>query len=291
MRWIRIAIRCRPEAAEPAAAALIEAGCAGIIDEPEAAVGYLPVDDSLEGRLLDLRDRLDRIPADLQPAPAEIALTFVEEEDWANAWKAHFHPIRIGRRLVVAPSWSGYSAEPGQVVVELDPGMAFGTGTHPTTQLCLRALEAEIRGGERVIDWGTGSGLLAIAAARLGAAWVVGGDVDPLAAEVARENVRLNGVDDRVKVVIGESPACLRPDPPADLVICNILAGVIMDLADDLAGILRPGGLLITSGIIDTRADEVARRLADSGLELRAMEREGEWVALQCRSVPGGASP
>lgn len=278
MRWARILVECEPAAMEPVAAALFEAGCAGTEADPRGIAGYLPVDDTLEGGLQTLRERLDRLPTDLQPQPAEMVLTFVEEEDWAEAWKAHFHPLPIGTRLVIAPSWSEYAPNPGEVVVELDPGMAFGTGAHPTTRLCLKALERTITGGETVIDWGTGSGLLAIAAAKLGAAAVYAGDIDPLAVRVAEENVRRNGVEDWVLLTIDETPACYPIK--ADVTVCNILAGVIVALAPDLAAVTRPGGRLITSGIIDTRADEVREGLERNGFRVTEVETQGEWVAI-----------
>ncbi|MBW3624927.1 MAG: 50S ribosomal protein L11 methyltransferase [Armatimonadetes bacterium] len=278
MRWTRLEIRTEPAAMEPVAAALFEAGCAGTEQAPQGIAGYLPVDDTLEGRLHSLRETLDRLPSLLQTQPAEIVLSFVEEEDWAEAWKAHFKPMKIGERLVVAPSWSDYTAESGQVVVELDPGMAFGTGAHPTTQLCLKALERTVTGGETVVDWGTGSGLLAIAAAKLGAAGVWAGDIDPLAVSVAEENVRRNGVEERVRLIVGERPTCF--DVQADVTVCNILAGIILDLAGDLNRVTRPGGTLIASGIIDTRGDEVKAGLEKNGFQVTEVETQGEWVAI-----------
>jgi ribosomal protein L11 methyltransferase len=278
MRWVKIRIPCSPAATEPVAASLLEVGCGGTEHDAEAVAGYLPVDDTLESRLQRLRDRLDDLPADLQPQKPEMALTFVEEKDWAEAWKAHFHPLPIGKRLVVSPSWSRYEPQPGQVVVELDPGMAFGTGAHPTTQLCLVALEEIIQGGETVLDWGTGSGLLAIAALKLGAAEVIAGDVDPNAVRIARENARRNGVEERAEWVVGERPTCLYLS--ADVTVCNILANIILMLSNDLAAVTRPGGRLIASGIIDTRREEVEKGLQKAGFRIDRVDTQGEWVAI-----------
>jgi ribosomal protein L11 methyltransferase len=278
MRWVKIRIACPSAATEPVAASLLEAGCEGTEHDSEGIAGYLPVDDTLEGRLRDLRDRLDDIPAELMPQKAEMALTFVEETDWAEAWKAHFHPLPIGKHFVVKPSWCDYDPQPGQVILELDPGMAFGTGAHPTTQLCLVALEEILQGGEIVLDWGTGSGLLAIAALKLGAGYAVAGDVDPNAVRIARENARRNAVEDRADWVVGERPTCLHLS--ADVTVCNILANIILWLAHDLAAVTRPGGRLIASGIIDTRRDEVVNGLGEAGFRIDRVDTQGEWVAV-----------
>jgi ribosomal protein L11 methyltransferase len=278
MRWTRIQVNCKAAATDAVAAALIDAGCGGTEHSPDGVAGYLPVDDTLEGRLDSLRSLLDGIAPEIQPSSPEIVLTFVEEEDWAEAWKAHFHPIPIGERLVVAPSWSEYAPAEGQVVVWLDPGMAFGTGSHPTTQLCLEALEGSVRRGMAVLDWGTGSGILAIAAAKLGAARVIAGDVDPLAVQIARENARINEAEEKIDYLVGETPSFEGWSP--DLIVCNILAGVILDLSEPLSSLLRPGGRLIASGIIDSRGAEVAAGLERAGFRIDEIRSSGEWVAL-----------
>jgi ribosomal protein L11 methyltransferase len=278
MRWVKIRIPCDFAATELVAASLLEAGCGGTEHDSEGVVGYLPIDDTLEGRLQSLRDRLDDLPIDLQSETPEMALTFVEEKDWAEAWKAHFHPLPIGKRLVVAPSWSHYEELPGQVVLELDPGMAFGTGAHPTTQLCLVALEEIIQGGEVVLDWGTGSGLLGIAALKLGAAYAIAGDVDPNAVRIARDNAQRNGVGSRMSLLVGERPTCLQIS--ADVTVCNILANIILMLANDLAAVTKPGGRLIASGIIDTRREEVVKGLQEAGFDIDRVDAQAEWIAI-----------
>jgi ribosomal protein L11 methyltransferase len=285
MRWTKIWVKCDAAETDSVAAALLEAGCGGTEHPERGVAGYLPVDDTLEGRLNRLRARLDQISEDFASVSPEIALTFVEEEDWAEAWKAHFHPIPIGKRLVVAPTWSEFSPKPDQIVVWLDPGMAFGTGSHPTTQLCLEALERFVEGGETALDWGTGSGVLAVAAAKLGASRVVAGDIDPLAVSIARENAIKNDAADRIVFLVGETPSCARVQ--CDLATCNILAGVIITLADDLASSIKEGGLLLASGIIDSRETEVASALEMAGFHLTETLRRGEWVALIARRASG----
>jgi ribosomal protein L11 methyltransferase len=200
----------------------------------------------------------------------------LREEDWATAWKAFYKPFRVGRRLVVRPSWEPYAAAPDDCVLELDPGMAFGTGEHPTTRLCLEALEERVRPGDRVLDWGTGSGILAIAAVKLGATWVDARDHDPVAVAAARENARRNEVADRVLVERGDLPGAA----PYDGVVANILAGPILAAAPRLRRLTRPGGWLIASGLTDARVAAVARALQDAGFSPPLTRAAGEWRAL-----------
>ena len=200
------------------------------------------------------------------------------EEDWANAWKAHYHPFRVGERLVIAPSWEPPTLEAGDLLIVLDPGMAFGTGLHPSTRLCLTFLEMHLRPGDTVLDLGTGSGILAIAAAKLGAAFVLARDIDPVAVEVAKENVARNAVSSIVRVEEGSLPE--RTDR-FDLVLVNILAEVIVRLlSEGLADLVCPGGSLILSGIIASKADDVRAALAERGFTSVQRRDEGEWVAL-----------
>jgi ribosomal protein L11 methyltransferase len=242
--------------------------------------GYLPVDDRLEERLEGLRERLAVLrESGLDPGDG-LAVRFVQDEDWAEAWKAYFRPIRVGRSLVIKPSWETLAAADGDRVIELDPGMAFGTGAHPTTQLCLALLEERVAPGDRVLDLGTGSGILALAAARLGAREVLALDLDPVAVAAARENVAANGLAGVVRVEEGGVEAA--PGPPYDLVVANILADVIRDLAPALALQLRRRGLLIASGIIADRAADVTVALRAAGFDLEEERAQEEWRALVC---------
>ncbi|AAR33779.1 50S ribosomal protein L11 methyltransferase [Geobacter sulfurreducens] len=209
------------------------------------------------------------------PAPT---VTLIRDEDWATGWRQHFVPTRIGRHLVIKPTWEPFAPEPGDQVIELDPGMAFGTGTHPTTRLCLEALETLGR-PDRVLDVGTGSGILAIAAVRLGARQVIGTDIDPDAVIVAGENCALNGVE----VELVTTPLALIPGR-FDVVLANILAEDLVRMAGDLAAKVAAGGHLILSGILTEREAFVVEGFGRSGLALVAVSREGEWSCLVYRN-------
>jgi ribosomal protein L11 methyltransferase len=212
----------------------------------------------------------------------QLQVQTLDEADWANAWKAHYTVQRIGERVVIVPSWLDYTPETGDIVLNLDPGMAFGTGLHPTTQLCLRLLETHMHPSIRVLDVGTGSGILAIAAAKMGAATVDAIDNDPIAVQAAQENVDRNQCGDRVQVMDGSLGTGQQVDsaPGYHIVVANLISHVLLGLAENLAAAMRPDGLLITSGIILEHEDEVALALAAAGLHLRERQRVGDWVAL-----------
>jgi len=200
------------------------------------------------------------------------------EDDWANAWKKHFHVLRVGQRIVIKPSWQEHQPRPDEVVIELDPGMAFGTGLHPTTRMCLRALEEHLKPGAKVLDLGTGSGILAIAAAKLGAGSVLALDNDPLAVRAAQANVQSNGVQDTVTVEPGSLD---KATGEFELVLVNILARVIIELADQgLVDRVRPTGLMIAAGIIEEQEAEVTAALREHGLEIVERRQEKDWVTL-----------
>jgi ribosomal protein L11 methyltransferase len=204
-----------------------------------------------------------------------------EEEDWANAWKEHFHIHRVGRSIVIRPPWRGYDAQPGDTVITLDPGMAFGTGLHPSTQLCLIAVEDLVQTGDRVLDVGTGSGILAIAALRLGAGSVLGLDVEEVAVQAARANGEANGIyRDQFPLIVGS----LGPEEhygEFDGVLANIIARIIRNLASYLYESVRPGGWLVASGIIVEREEEVRTALEAAGFRDITRGQMGDWVALR----------
>ena len=285
MRWAEIIISAGPEATDAVGAALYAAGCGGFeVREaalPPAVAGYLPVDDRLEDRLGSLKDALAALPGHgIVGAGTDLTLRYVEEADWANAWKEFFKPFRVGRRLVVTPPWEHPELAADDIPLVIDPGMAFGTGSHPTTQLCLVALEDYLTPDVRVADVGTGSGILAIAAAKLGGSLVAANDNDPLAVKIARENAAANGVAVEVTDAL--------PTGRYDVVVANILADVIIGMAGELHALLAPDGVLIASGIIDTREADVRRALEGIGLTHLETRRQTEWVALVFQ---GQASP
>lgn len=215
----------------------------------------------------------------------------VDENDWATAWKQYFKPVRISDRLTIKPTWEEYTPKStDEKIIELDPGMAFGTGTHPTTTLCLRTLEKVIQGGEEVIDVGTGSGILSIGAVHLGAKHVLALDLDPVAVTSAMENVELNKMQQQITVkesdllsVLGSQDPALGVKLPVKIIVANILAEVILLFVDDVYNALESGGIYIVSGIWKNKEQVVHDALVASGFEVRAIEREEDWLAFEAR--------
>lgn len=215
----------------------------------------------------------------------------LREEDWANAWKRFYKPLRVGRRILLKPSWESVEVAPDDILVELDPGMAFGTGLHPSTRLCIAALEETVKPGDAVLDVGTGSGVLAVVAHKLGAASILATDIDPIAVEVAQENARRNAVPLNAQPGITVQPGSVPANMAGrfDVIVANILAEVLVKLFDaaydypPLAEPLKPGGLLILAGIIEERAPLVIDAAQRHGCTLVARKQEGDWVALVVR--------
>ena len=203
----------------------------------------------------------------------------VEQEDWQNGWRKYYHPMDVGQRLAIVPSWQDYDTD--RVKLILDPGLAFGTGGHETTNLCLEVLDERVKGGERVLDIGTGSGILAIAALKLGAASAEGVDIDPVAVRVAKENIEHNHLSDRVRAVEGNLLA--SSDGVCDLCVANIIADVICMFAQPLVDHIVPGGLFICSGIIKEREQDVVNALTAADYTILETKRKGEWVAMLSR--------
>lgn len=294
MRWLELMTDVDRDAVESVAAIFSAAGGAVILDEaiiPTSEWGGWEADPSRPVRLrtyLPLvrgvrakRQRIERALwhlGQLRPI-APLVAREVDDAEWAEAWKQHFGVHRVGERIVIRPSWREYQPAPHDVVIELDPGMAFGTGLHPTTRLCLAALERAVRPGSRVLDLGTGSGILAIAAAKLGAAEVLAVDTDPVATRAATANVAANQLNDRVAVIEGSIEQAA--DAAFDGVVANISATVVIAVARELARVTRPGGWVLASGLLADREIEVALALAAAGFHLTGSSGENDWRLIE----------
>lgn len=206
----------------------------------------------------------------------------LSNEDWEENWKKYYHTFKIGDRVVIKPSWEQYYAQAGEVVVNIDPGMAFGTGIHASTRFCLRFLDQYVRGGERVVDAGCGSGILSIAAVKLGADRVFAMDIDELAVRIAQENVELNGLSDRIAVQAGDIVESVRGQH-ADMVLANITAEVVVELIPVVAPVLDRGGYLFGSGIVDSRWPSVKKALQDNGFEIGQVLQDVDWIGVAAR--------
>jgi ribosomal protein L11 methyltransferase len=298
MHWVELSVEAHPEAVDAIADVFRQHGTNGVAveqpiqshiegEEPPVATGnpiiraFLPANDRVEEEISRIESDLWHLQAfDLSPI-GTLHRRDVEEEDWAHGWKEHFHPLKIGR-VVIKPSWRDWEETADEIVVELDPGMAFGTGLHPTTKLMIEGLQARVRPGMEVLDLGTGSGILAIPAARLGAR-VTALDISDVAVEVARENVAINGVGDRVSVAEGTIEAVAGRQ--FDLILANIIASVLIDIAPVLAASLRRGGEVLASGIIDERVELVRAAYGEAGLQITDGIRDGDWWLVVARSA------
>jgi len=299
-RWLELAVECDTEAVEPVAELFARHGFGQgvVIEEPftqEPDGDNLAVDPT---RPVTVRTYL--AAADVDPATLdqirhalwhlgrmrhvdELVVIERREEDWANAWKAHYRVHRIGRRVVVRAPWHDYQASSDEVVVELDPGMAFGTGLHPSTKLCVLALEEEVAPGTRLLDIGTGSAVLAIAAILLGASHADAVDIEPVAVRAAQENAARNGVAARIAVAHGSVESRHGAEHAYPLVVANIIARILIELAGGIAGSVAPGGTLILSGVIENREAEVRQVFDGHGLQFDRRAQIEDWVALVYR--------
>lgn len=245
---------------------------------------YFQDDQHAKETLMLVSERLrELLRADLgfDVGSLELESRGVREQDWAENWKKYYKPFRAGEHLVIKPSWEPYEAQAGDLVLELDPGMAFGTGTHETTFMCMQQLERYVTPGCRAIDVGCGSGILALAAAKLGAGDVLAIDLDELAVKVAAENTRKNGLADVVRVAHGD--LLERREEQADVIVANIIADVICYLCGPAKKHLLPGGVFICSGIIKEREEDVQRALSSAGYAVVSRLEKGEWVCLAAR--------
>ncbi|MBQ3424368.1 MAG: 50S ribosomal protein L11 methyltransferase [Clostridia bacterium] len=312
MDWMEYTILTTTEGSELVSQILLDAGSAGtmiedkndvaanqrpegrwdIIDEAIArrmgddvkVTGYFEEDERLADRVAFIESELRRFRnMDLGMDLGKLTTLNrdVAEQDWTESWKAAFKPFRLGSHMLIRPSWEQVTAQPGDHVIEIDPGMAFGTGTHETTGMCVALVEKYVKSGDRVIDIGTGTGILAIAAAHMGAGRVLATDLDPVAVRVAGENVAINGFEGVIDVRCGDLLDVV--DVPGDVVIANIISDVIIQLAEPVKRCIAPQGIFICSGISSQRREDVLKALEAAGFEVLEDVTEGEWCAMAAR--------
>ncbi|KIQ94772.1 Ribosomal protein L11 methyltransferase [Anoxybacillus thermarum] len=306
MKWSEISIHTTHEAVEAISNILHEAGAGGVViedpfeltkerettygeiyqlnpdDYPEEGViikAYLPVNSFLGETVEEIKQAINNLMLyNIDIGRNKITISEVNEEEWATAWKKYYNPVKISERFTIVPTWETYErVSSDELIIELDPGMAFGTGTHPTTVMCIQALEKMVREGDTVVDVGTGSGILSIAAAMLGAKRVHALDLDPVAVESAKLNVKLNKVHD--VVTVSQNNLLDRVDEQADVIVANILAEIILRFVDDAYRLLRSGGVFITSGIIQTKKQEVKEGLLRAGFTIEETLTMEDWIA------------
>lgn len=308
--WIEVAIVTSSEAVEAVSGILYNTGVQGIsIEDPEdiefekkrpedwdyfdesllkikdgaVVKGYYKQDENLNRYLQYIKDGINNLDNfGIDKGKGLITVAKINEEDWENNWKQYYKPYRAGNRVVVKPIWEEYDAKENDVVVQLDPGMAFGTGTHQTTRMCIKALEKYVELNSTVFDIGTGSGILAITAAKLGAKQVTAVDLNSVAVESALKNREYNNVKN-VEILQGNLMEAVHGK--ADIVVANIIADVIISLTEEVKGFLVPEGIFISSGIIKDRKEDVIEKLNNSGFEIKEVNEDGEWVCIVAKRM------
>ena len=307
MKWTEVQIKTTTEAEEIVTNIMYDLGVTGLaIEDPKDIIAFQQseedwdfIDSSLikqdyEGVIIkgyfpeseDLIDKIELIrnsieknpPGDLNKSLGEVIIAEVYEKDWAEAWKKYYKPIKIGEKIVIRPTWEKYEETDDEIIIELDPGMAFGTGTHETTTMCIEALEAYVKADDLVYDIGCGSGILSIVAAKLGAQRVIGVDLDELCTRVSKENISLNKVEDLIEIKQGNllDVVCGK----ADIIVSNIIAEVIVDMIGSLKDYLKTEGIFIASGIIAEKIDMVEKALIENGFKILGTKVMGEWVSI-----------
>lgn len=298
--WIEVTMKVDGESAEAVAEVLQRYGHQGVSVEQDGIQpdvwdegdmppvenlivrAYFPDDDKVEDIKKQLETALGHMRM-MYPMPDPV-YRVVKEDDWAEAWKTHYHPLRVGKRLLIRPLWIDVDLADDDIEIALDPGMAFGTGTHPTTQLCLEALEDLVQPTQEILDLGCGSGILSIACAKLGARKIIGLDIDKLAVDATIENAEVNGVAEKIMVEQGSLENVITSARRFDFVVVNILAKIILKMTENnLGDTVRPGGIAIFSGIIETQVEEVEDGLRKTGLEPYARRQQGDWFLIEAK--------
>lgn len=250
---------------------------------------YVSDDDDRTDILDKLREACDEVREardDIDFGSLDITYTVTDDADWATAWMQYYKPFKVGKRLYVKPEWETIDDDEGRVVFISNPGLAFGSGTHETTQLCLKALEETVQAGDSVLDMGCGSGILSVVAALLGAERVIGADIDKKAAEVSVNNAKLNHVEDKTSFFacdLTEDDSCARGGDGFDVIVINIVADVIIKLLPKAAELLKHDGILVLSGIIDSRLEDVLAAVKETGFEITRVEIESNWCAVTAK--------
>lgn len=312
MNWLKISISTEKEAEEIVSEVLISSGAAGVEIEgsgiaeqtnippelldsdlfkniPFSVSAYFGCGNTEQNILAEIKSKLENIKnADLEVplGSLEVSTAVVDEEDWANAWKAYFKPTWVSDFVVIKPTWEDYQKQGDEIIVEIDPGMAFGTGTHATTRMCVGMLGEFLEPGMEVIDVGCGSGILAIVAAMLGAKNVHALDVDEVAVLVTKENSKINGCEGVMKVQRSDLLKQLAEDEKADIIIANIISDIVLVLLEDVHLKLKENGMFICSGIIDSRVDEIIKKLEEKKYRIIKISEEGEWRAIAAKYKP-----
>ncbi|MEZ2719242.1 50S ribosomal protein L11 methyltransferase [Niallia circulans] len=307
MKWSEITIHTTNEAIEPISNILHEAGASGVViedpfelikeredqfgeiyqlnpdDYPEEGVlvkAYLPINSFLGETVEAIKENINNLVLfNIDIGLNKVSIMEVNEEEWATAWKKYYHPVKISEKFTIVPTWENYTpVHTDELIIELDPGMAFGTGTHPTTVLCIQALERIVKKGDMVIDVGTGSGVLSIAAAMLGAKSVLALDLDEVAVRSAKLNIKLNKVHEKTSV--RQNNLLNGVEEQAEVIVANILAEVIVRFTDDVYRLLQKDGFFIASGIILQKKEEVKDAIIASGLEIIETVQMEDWVSI-----------
>jgi ribosomal protein L11 methyltransferase len=297
--WLELSVTVPGEFVEPAAELFRHYGKGGVVieeaggwnpDEGETApVGadatvrtYMPVTPAYRTNRELIHIGL-RLIAKIRPI-GELQERELEEDEWEAAWKSHFSIHKVGKRLVLCPEWQEYEAKEGEIIVRIDPGMAFGTGHHPTTRRCLEAVDELTAPGYKVIDVGAGSGILSIAAAKLGAERIWAVEIDKVAVKACRGNFRANEVAGKARCNIGTVPQPSIPTGEADLVLANINSVALTKLAPDLRTLMKPGGWLVAAGILTEREADVQEAFSTAGLRVEERTLDDDWVSLRCKA-------
>lgn len=308
MKWIEVQIKTTTEAEEIVTNILYDIGVQGLaIEDPKDILAFIENEENLDlidSKLLekdfetiiiksyfpeseDLIDKIDLIRQYIEKNNdlGKVTISEVYEKDWAEGWKKYYKPKKIGEKIVIKPSWENYEPCDEDIIIEIDPGMAFGTGTHETTILCINELEKYVNEGDTVFDVGCGSGILSITAAKLGAKKVLGVDLDETAVKVAKENILKNEVDNIVKIKKGN--LLKNVEKEADLIVSNILAEVIIDFVETIGEYLKNEGIFIASGIIVEKEDMVRDALQKNGFTIIETNTIKDWVSIVARHKKG----